>query len=671
MAGRRRLSLQLQIAAPIGNEAVRQFRGTDEVAEQSHATDFDTLLARGTEAVQENRAEQAVALLRAAVARRPDSAAAQCQLGIACQLAQQNEAALAAFAAALAHAPDMVEALYGLATALNAAGQPEAALARFDTLLALAPGLPEAQYGRAAVLQALRRFDAAEAAYAAALALDPEFAEAAAGRAGALLLLGRAEEAVACCEQALGLDPDFVAARCALATALGALHRYREAIAQWHEVLVLAPDHLDARRNLAGTLQLVGRAAEAVEHYQAALPLAAGNAETLADIEAGRAQSLLELGRLEEAEQGFERAIALMPDRTGAHLALVNARKVRPDDAFVAQLEARAARRETLPLGEQIRLCFTMYKVCSDLGQPERGFAFLSEGAALRRGQLAYDEARALAILEAPRSVFTPALLSRHAGQGDPSTLPVFIVGMPRSGSTLIEQMLASHPRVIGGGERSDFTGALRSVMRQEDALRDPDAFIAALSGPVLKRLAAAYLDRLESAAAGTKADPARITDKLLDNFRLAGLIHLALPNARIIHTRRDPVDTCLSCYSKLFQAPHPHTYDLGALGRYWRAYDRLMAHWREVLPAGVMLEVQYETVVDDFEGQARRVVAHCGLEWDDACLAFYETRRPVRTASLVQVRQPIYRTSVGRWRPDADTLRPLLEGLGLAEPAA
>jgi hypothetical protein len=243
-------------------------------------------------------------------------------------------------------------------------------------------------------------------------------------------------------------------------------------------------------------------------------------------------------------------------------------------------------------------------------------------------------------------------------------------VGMPRSGSTLIEQVLASHPRVIGGGERPDFGAALRGARRREGALRDSDAFIAALSEPVLKRLAAAYLDRLVSAAAGTKANPLRITDKMLDNFRHLGLIHLALPNARIIHTRRDPVDTCLSCYSKLFAAPHPYSYDLGTLGRYWRAYDRLMAHWRAVLPPGVMLEVQYEQVVADFETEARRVIAHCGLDWDDACLDFYRTERPVRTASIVQVRQPIYRSSVGRWRPDAATLRPLLEGLGLESAA-
>ena len=160
-------------------------------------------------------------------------------------------------------------------------------------------------------------------------------------------------------------------------------------------------------------------------------------------------------------------------------------------------------------------------------------------------------------------------------------------------------------------------------------------------------------------------ATAARITDKMPSNFCCIGLIHLALPNARIIHTVRDPIDTCMSCFSKLFTAEQSHTYDLGELGRYYRGYQKLMAHWHRVLPVGRILDVRYEDVVADLEGQARQIIAHCGLEWDDACLAFYRTERPVRTASANQVRQPIYRDSVGRWRHHLEELQPLLEVLG------
>ena len=639
------------------------------MAEQQDDIATDELLARGMQALQDGDAAAAHAALAEAVARRPDAAEAQCRFAIACQATGRHADAAAAFAAALAQSPDMVEAQYGLAATLAALGRAEESLARYDALIAAAPGLPEAQYGRAALLQSLGRAEDAEQGFAAALALDPDFAEAAAGRAGALLALGRPEAAVACCETALGIDPDFIEPRRVLATALAAMRRYAEAIIQWREMLVLAPQRLDAHRGLAGLLLFVGRPDEAAAAFTAALPLAAGDPEALADIEAGRAAALVELGQIAEGEQGFERAIALHPGRIGPYQGLVNARRIRPDDAIVAQLEAIAARRHTVGVDQQIAICFVMNKLCADIGQEARGFDFLMEGAALRRGQLPYDEAAALAAMDRPRRVFSPALLTRHAGQGHPSDVPIFIVGMPRSGSTLIEQVLASHPRVIGGGERPDFRSALRSVLRREGA-DDQEQFIEGLSAETLQRLGADYLDRLVSAAAGTKTDPLRITDKLLDNFRYLGVIHMALPHARIIHTRRDPVDTCLSCYSKLFQAPHPYSYDLGRLGRYWRAYDTLMAHWRSVLPPGAMLEVQYETVVADFEAQARRVVAHCGLEWDDACLAFHQTQRAVRTASVVQVRQPIYHSSVGRWRPAPEVLRPLLDGLGLEDAA-
>jgi hypothetical protein len=176
--------------------------------------------------------------------------------------------------------------------------------------------------------------------------------------------------------------------------------------------------------------------------------------------------------------------------------------------------------------------------------------------------------------------------------------------------------------------------------------------------------MGAAYVAALRPLA----TDALRITDKMLANFHFVGLIHLILPQARIIHVVRDPVDTCLSCFSKLFSFEQRFTYDLGELGRFHRSYQRLMAHWRAIVPAHVLLEVHYERLVADLGTEARRIVAHCGLPWDDACLAFHETSRPVRTASVAQVRLPIYQGSVGRWRPDAALLRPLLEGLGADE---
>jgi Sulfotransferase family len=224
----------------------------------------------------------------------------------------------------------------------------------------------------------------------------------------------------------------------------------------------------------------------------------------------------------------------------------------------------------------------------------------------------------------------------------------------------LIEQILASHPLVFGGGERLDLKEIVEAI---RGALPFPELFMVATEEQ-LRRLGSAYVDRIKTAAERSPFCQ-RVTDKMPGNFVLVGAIHLILPNARIIHSCRDPVDTCLSCFSNSFQTGNSFAYELGELGRYYRAYHELMQHWREVLPQGVMVDVQYEELVADFEPQARRIVAHCGLGWDDACLAFDKTARPVRTLSMAQVRQPLFRSSVGRWRPDEEVLRPLLDGLG------
>jgi hypothetical protein len=239
----------------------------------------------------------------------------------------------------------------------------------------------------------------------------------------------------------------------------------------------------------------------------------------------------------------------------------------------------------------------------------------------------------------------------------------VLIVGMPRSGTTLDEQMLASHPRVFGAGELPDLA-ALTGELRDQAGAIYPEC-VAALDARALRRCGDAYLAGLRRRA----PDAACITDKLPANFAHVGFVQLAVPNARVIHVRRDPLDTCVSCFSKLFAEGQLHfAYDLGEIARYYRAYAALMDHWRAVLAPGAMLEVQYEELVADPERQVRRLVAYCGLAWDDACLRFHETRRPVRTVSAGQVREPIFRGSVGRAQAYRRWLGPLVTALGTGE---
>jgi hypothetical protein len=238
---------------------------------------------------------------------------------------------------------------------------------------------------------------------------------------------------------------------------------------------------------------------------------------------------------------------------------------------------------------------------------------------------------------------------------------------MPRSGTTLVEQIIASHPAVHGAGELQLLSDVVRSVRGPDGKSLFYPEFVAALDAEALHQIGARYAAMLRELAANQGAPSAeRIINKTPSNYYCAGLIHLALPNAKIIHTIRDPLDTCTSCFSILFTAEQSHTYDLGELGRYYRRYERLMAHWRRTLPVGRILDVRYEDVVADLEKQARRIIAYCGLPWDNRCLSFHETDRPVRTASATQVRQPIYKSAIGRWRVYENHIEPLLNGLGV-----
>jgi hypothetical protein len=258
------------------------------------------------------------------------------------------------------------------------------------------------------------------------------------------------------------------------------------------------------------------------------------------------------------------------------------------------------------------------------------------------------------------KAAFTPESFANRPWAGNPARTPVFIVGMPRSGSTLVEQILSSHPNAYGAGEVKILHRVLGTLRDRLPSIPKYPAMVAALEPEHFQELADSYLAELRQDAGGAE----RVTDKLLTNFFFIGLIQILFPNAKIIHTRRNPVDTCLSTYTKLFKDDMPHSYDFGELGHYYRRYEDLMNHWEQVLPPGVMMTVDYESVIENLEVNARAMVDHVGLEWDEACLEFHKSTRAVKTASVVQVRKPMYKTSVERWRRYGDGLAPLLEAL-------
>lgn len=431
----------------------------------------------------------------------------------------------------------------------------------------------------------------------------------------------------------------------------------RGAEATCRAALLLRPEDAESHRVLGAILLWQNRADEAMSSLEESLRLGPENPRTYKKV----AQALAATGRMTDALAADRKALELQPKYAGAlaHLASLKRFTSRHDDDLSA-IEELAADSATAD-DDRVLLLFALGKAYEELGSYDRAFECLREANRLARRALSWDSAAAVAGLDRVREVFSRTLFDRYADAGAPSDVPVLIVGMPRSGTTLVEQVIASHPTVHGGGERPDFNeiAAVLSVMTSE-GLPFPD--VMEHVGPeVLLGLGEGYARRLIDLAPGA----ARVTDKTPRNFRYLGLARLLLPDAKVIHCVRDPVDTCFSCYA-LNLVAQPYTFDLLELADYYRGYERLMAHWRSVLPDGWLLEVRYEDLVADLEGSARQLVAHCGLEWDDACLQFDATDRPVMTASVAQVRRPVYRSSVSRWRRFEPHLGPLLEALGL-----
>ena len=622
------------------------------------------MLRRALERHRSGAFDEADRLYRAVLAAEPGQLDALRLLGFLEQERGRFAEARQLLSAALRSRPDDAAAWLRLAVAHSGLGALVDALSSYDRALALESRMSEAWNGRGNALIRLGRLDEALESYDRALALDPEHVPALANRGVVLRDLGRAQEAIDSYDMALKVRPDHVFTHNNKGVALMDLGRAAEALASFDRALALKPDYPEAWSNRGRALAVggdplegAGRADDALSSFDRALALNPAYAEALDN----KGVLLVELGRAEDAVASFERAISLAPRSVRYYYHLTQARRLQPADPHLAALQAIARDADRLSFPDRIELDFALGQALDEAGDPASAFRFLAEGNALRRIQLGYDEARTLEQLEAIGAAFTPELMQAKAGKGDRSEQPVFIVGMPRSGSTLIEQILASRPGVFAAGETAAFPDAVAAQALAGGRPLKVPAGMARLSAKGVGQIGTRYAARLAAAA----PDALRVVDKRPDNFRYIGLIRLALPNAKIIVARRDRRDTCISCFSKLFGAGAPYSFDLAELGRYHRAYERLMDHWRALLPQGAMLEVDYEAVVGDLDGQGRRILEFCGVDPGTGRIDLRQTRRRIRTASALQVRQPVSTSAVGRWRRYEPFIGPLIAALG------
>ncbi|MAW88662.1 MAG: hypothetical protein CMJ42_19250 [Phyllobacteriaceae bacterium] len=473
-------------------------------------------------------------------------------------------------------------------------------------------------------------------------------------RAHQLNLAGRAFEAERIARQVLDETPSNAEAL----FLMGLLHfnarLHDEARAWLEKALRKAPADARAHAKLAETLVVLGLGDKALQHMAKAVRLQPGFTPFIAQ----HASLLADNGRREEALEVLARARAKAPDDPALLVAFGHIHRFTGSEREIAALERLAASPDADPQ-TRFRAGAALSRALDQSGRHEAALVAMVAARALMPP---FDLDELEKRIAARKALFTPAFIADKARLGSDSRRPVFIVGMPRSGTSLVEQIIASHPQAFGAGELPDM-GLLvndavpeaNSFGAQMDVLRHLDAGTAAA-------MANRYLGRLKA----MDAKAARVTDKMPQNFLELGLIAILFPQAVIIHCRRDPADTCISCFLSGLSMQHGYTRDLATLGAYWRAYAGVMDHFGQVL-GNRILDVDYETLVADPEPTARALIAHCGLDWDERCLEFWKTERRVSTLSRDQVRQPVHTASVGRWRRYGDGMQPLINALGLA----
>lgn len=557
------------------------------------------------------------------------SAEAWKNLGDALRKLGDFEAARNAYQSALVHQQHYPEAHFNLGILFVDMGRIDEAAGAFRRALLQHPGCVPAHTNLAALhynagrdIDALRELDKA-------LRIAPTDARAQviAARIHARRCSFRLAETI--CRKVLGQAPDYPQALVVLGQILADAERFDEALPILTRAVAIAPDDPEARHYLGVVLKVLGRIDEARDQFLIGL----GQCETVY----GTYHCLADLVDFSTDRTLLERV------KTITHGLLTRDRPlVAGDDPLIP-------------------MHYTCAKALDDTGDHATALEHWIAGGKLKRATLSYDDAGHVRLCEEIKAVFSKEYLAGHRLEGNLSAAPVFILGMPRSGSTLIEQILASHPDVHGCGEVKFLRAAMNGGKGGHPLLSEHPAIMRELGPAQLRTIASTYL-----AAIGVQAGGAmRITDKLPTNYLFVGLIHLLFPNAKIINTMRNPVDTCLSMFATLFAEGMPYSYDFAELGAHYCHYIDLMAHWQAVLPPGVMCTVAYEDVVADTEGMARQLLGFLDLRWDDACMLPHKSGRPVKTASAAQVRKPVYTSAVARWKKYGPGLDPLISALG------
>ena len=609
--------------------------------------------------------QAAAAVFAHLAAAQPDSALIQLELGRTLAAQGREADALTALTRAVELEPDLAEAWRELSATYAARGDTAAcdiAYARFNRL-----ALPSQHLAEAGVALANNRLGAAESLLRRQLTHSPQ--DVAAMRMLAQVAAEREDYAQAerLLQECLKLAPGYSQARFDLARILHSQQKAAPILPLLERLLALEPDSLRYRTLQAAAYNLLGQNERSTQILSGLLAEFPGN--ELVWLYYGHA--LRTAGHLDQAIQAYRKSTDLKPGCGEAWFSLANLKTFRFSVGELAAMQAQVA-RENLQDNDRLQFEFALGKALEDVGEFAASFAHYARGNALRRAAVVYDPDSITRLVQRTQTLYTQEFFAARAGFGSSAPDPIFIVGLPRAGSTLIEQILASHTQVEGTRELPDVLGFALELGALERA-GVPPAYpqsVARLTQAQLTSLGERYLAQTRPHRLLGRP---RFIDKMPNNFFHLGLIHLMLPNARIIDARRSPLACCFSNFKQHFQTGLWFSYSLEDIGRYYRDYVRLVAHFDAVLP-GRIHRVGYEDLVADLEGEVRRLLEYCGLPFEEQCLRFHETRRVVQTASSEQVRRPLYAEGIDQWRNFEPWLGPLKDVLGelaSAEPAA
>lgn len=615
---------------------------------------IDALQLLGLTRFQMGRAADAEQLLRKAIRLDKGIPKLHYNLGHVLEVQGKLKEALAAFRAAVKLDPKDEWALVNLGVVYGKMNRLEEGVTACQNSLKLNPGNVSALSNMGQFLWREGRTEEAKKVLEEALSLQPEFPQALSNLGALLFTEGELDLAEKYLRRARSVLPNEPEILTNLAGVLLSRREVDEALQLGRKVVSLSPNNPEALFNLGRVLEKAEQWEEVISVYYKGLALQPRHADAMS----GLARAHMTMGEFDQARKLCQRIMVENPHALSTYSLALSLGEPETMGIKLERVE-REFQKANEDKDEKRHLAFTLAKYLEKQGQYDKAFGYLSDGNRIKRSSFEYEIGQEGAFFNSIKEHFSKELIGQKEVQNCSHERPIFILGMPRSGTTLTEQILASHSQVFGAGELDELRKLLKEYSDPSDYRQFPQV-VAQMGDGLLEQMGLRYLEKLRRLS----PDSPRVTDKMPHNFLHLGVIRILFPNAKVIHCRRDPVDNCLSIFKQDFKSIHKYAYDLEELGRYYLLYRDLMTHWANVLPEGYVFDLDYEAMVADQEGMSRKLLEFCDLPWEDGCLEFHKTRRAVRTASQSQVRKKIYSGSVKLWQQYEEQLQPLIRVL-------